>query len=184
MDSKSWASCNLNMQKNNKPAESSCIEVKVNGVDYKIDRDELLEIGDIDYDMGRIASDMAFWARVWAESEREKIQVEAHYRTWRARETMELLEADPKLAEWKAKTRVEADKKFLIHKTAQAQAAHNAVLCRGVFLSLEKKANLLQSKGAKARAEYEATGMSTKKKSKKVDAMKSNLAKSRKKRSS
>ena len=120
-----------------------------------------LPIADISSDMDQVASQMGYWASVWAAAEREAEEVDAHYRRWRAQRTAQALEEDPKLAEWKVKALVESDPKFIQLKTAAAKCQEAIVAARGAVDSFDKKANALQSKGAMMRKELDATGMTT-----------------------
>lgn len=137
------------------------IDIKVNGVSVKTDLDEELEINDIDEDMKRVAAQMAYWGSVWAAAEAEREQAEAYYRNWRADKGEQIMKADPKLAEWKVKQRIEADASFSKLKGAQAAALQNATLARSVFESFRTKANVLQSKGAMYRAELDHANVRT-----------------------
>lgn len=135
--------------------------IVVTGVEVSLDVKKGLPIADLSRDMARVASEMAWWASVQAAAEGEAEEVDAHYRRWRAIKTEEILAADPKLAEWKLKARIESDPKFIEYKKAVGKAKENVTLARGVFLSFDKKGNQLQSRGAMARGELDKTGMST-----------------------
>jgi hypothetical protein len=89
-------------------------------------------------------------------------KVDAFYRKWRAETTKKLMAANDKLAEWKLKQEVEAQPKFLEYKDAIAKSITNATLARSVFEAFKIKANVLQSTGARQRAELDSTGMVTK----------------------
>ncbi len=136
--------------------------MKVNGheVIFNVD-DELGIAADIGGDMDKVASQMGFWGNVCGAAEAEKIRADAHYRHWRAKQAQAALSAQPNLAEWKVGALIEANPTFLKLKEGIAEAASNHNFAEKTFRSLEKKANQLQSKGAKERAEYAATGMTT-----------------------
>lgn len=140
------------------------ISVDVDGEQVSMDVDEELRIGDIDYDMGRVAAQMAFWGELWGQAESQRVEADSDYRFWRAQLGESILNKDPKIPEWKAKQKIEASPKFQRYKDGIAKAARNATMLRAVFLSFQTKASMLQSKGARARAEMEATGMATKRK--------------------
>lgn len=136
-------------------------EIVVMGQVVELNVDADLPIADISADMDKVAAQMAWWGSVWAAAEREKIDADAYYRRWRAQKTNDVLAADPKLAEWKLKAAIEADENFVKLKAALAQAEENTLLARNVFLSLDKKANQLQSRGAAARQTMAREGMAT-----------------------
>ena len=133
----------------------------IDGEEITLDRDSL-EIRDLDDDMTKAAAQMAYWGGLWGTAEGEKSDADTAYRTWRAEYGKQVLEADPKLAEWKVKQQIEASKKFTTHKERMSESIRNASVLRAMYESFRAKCSLLQSKGAMARAELEATGMSTK----------------------
>ena len=135
--------------------------IKVNGHDVQLDVDVDLQIGALSGDMDKIAAQMGFWASVWAAAIREAEEADAHYRAWRGRMVCQILDSEAKLAEYKVNARINADPQFLKWKAAQAMASEHVVLSKGIFESLEKKSNQLQSKGAMSRSELDATGMTT-----------------------
>lgn len=138
------------------------VTILVDGVKVEIDTDASgLPIVDLSQDMDRVASQMAWWGSVLGAAEQEKITCDAAYRRWRGQRTQELLGKDPKMAEWKLRAAIDADPKFIQYKQAIAAAERHVVLVQKVFAAFDKKANLLQSKGAMARAQLDATGMST-----------------------
>lgn len=145
------------------PASSTALGgfITVWGEQIELPINDGLPIADVSTDMDRVAAMMGFWASVWASAEREAEEVDAHYRRWRARKTAELLDGDPKLAEWKVKAQIESDDKFVQFKSAAAKCQEAIVAARGVVDSFDKKANALQSKGAMMRKELDATGMTT-----------------------
>lgn len=138
------------------------VTMKVNGEDVSIDIEADLGIGDLSLSMERAAAQMGFWGEVWAAAEAEKERVDAHYRRWRAQQGEAILAADSKVAEWKVKQAIEADPKFIQYKESIAKSIHNATLSKSLYESFKTKASILQSKGAMARAEREASGMTTK----------------------
>jgi len=135
--------------------------ITVQGQQVELDTNVDLPITNIDRDMDRLASQMAWWASVWAAAERETIQADAHYRSWRAKAWKAVANAKPKPPEHAIKASVEADPKFLQYKEAIAAAAENVTLAKGVFQALDKKGNQLQSRGARVRAEIGAQGIHT-----------------------
>ncbi len=135
--------------------------ITVNGNEVQLDIDVDLQIGALSGDMDKIAAQMGFWASVWAAAVREAEEADAHYRAWRGRMVGQILDSEPKLAEYKVNARINANDQFLKYKHAQAMASEHVVLAKGLFESLEKKSNQLQSKGAMSRSELDATGMTT-----------------------
>lgn len=133
----------------------------VSGTTVVVDTETDLEVSfDLGGDMSKVASHMAWWGSVWAEAEAERVRVDAAYRQWRAQKVAKV---DPKgnLAEWRVKAAIEADPEFIKHKNAIARTEGNVTAARSQHDSFGKKANTLQSKGAMARREQDATGMTT-----------------------
>jgi hypothetical protein len=135
--------------------------INVGGHELVCHVDAELDIGDVTEGMTKVASQMGFWASVWASAAEQQMDVDAHYRAWRATRTRELLSEDPKLAEWKLKAELESDPNFLKYKRAIAHAERAVILARGMFEAAEGKSRVLQSRGAMMRDEMHATGMST-----------------------
>lgn len=135
--------------------------IKVSGHELVCDIDDELVIDDVNEGMNRVAAVMGFWASVWSAAAEQQIEVDGHYRAWRANRLKEALADDPKMAEWKAKAEVESDPKFIAFKHAIAHAERAVILARGMFDSAEGKSRGLQSRGAMIRDEFSAIGMST-----------------------
>jgi len=70
-----------------------------------------------------LAADVGTVGGLLADVIEEEECVDAEYRQWRGREFTKILEEDPKLAEWKAKARMEAKDAFLEYKRAAAKLA-------------------------------------------------------------
>jgi len=135
------------------------MSIQVMGKKVKINLAAETVIADLDLDMDRIASQMAWIAALWAEAEGEKIRVDAAYRAWRAEFAAKVMKREPKIAEWKVKSRVEAAPTFRKMKEGIALATRNATVLRALHRSLETKASMLQSKGANLRAELNMTNL-------------------------
>lgn len=146
-------------------------KITVAGIEVELDTADGLPIADISADMDQVASQMAWWASVWAAAERERMEADAFYRRWRGIETLRHAETKPPPAEWKVRAMVEADPKFVEYKAAMARAEENVTLAKGVWESYAKKANMLQSRGARERQELEATGMTTKSSSRDTNSL-------------
>lgn len=147
------------------------VELEVMGAKISVST-AALRIGDLDADMAQVAAQMSFFGMRWAEAEGEKIEADSSYRNWRASQSEAILAKDPKLAEWKVKQGVEAMQGFVGYKKAIAEATKNAIMLRAVFESYGKKAPILQSKGARQRAELSATDIHTKAETKAPDDLK------------
>jgi hypothetical protein len=139
--------------------------IKVQGtvVDvYIIGEGAELPIGaDLSDDMDRVSAQLAYWGAVAAEAQAELTQVDAWYRRYRAETAQAVLAKDPKASEWKVRNAVEASDGFIKHKDAIALAEKNLGLCEAMVRAFDKKANQLQSKGARVRSELNAQGMTT-----------------------
>jgi len=137
------------------------VNIEVDGQSVAINVDVELQVGDLSKDMDQVAAKMAYWGAVWAAAEAEMKSADAWYRAWRAKTGAAMIEADGKMSEWKVRQALEADPRFMTIKKSLAAATRNVTLTRAIYEAFRTKANMLQSKGAMARAELEATGMST-----------------------
>lgn len=135
--------------------------ITVNGTPVELNVDIDLHVGALSGDMDKVASQMGFWGSVWASAVEERVNVDAHYRRWRALLAEQLLSQEPKLAEWKLRAKIEAHPEFVKMKAAIGIAERNVILSKAVFESFDKKSNQLQSKGAMSRSELDATAMTT-----------------------
>jgi hypothetical protein len=140
-------------------------KIKVQGTTVEVyivgDGAELPIGADLSSEMDRVAAQLAYWGAVAADAQAELTQVDAWYRRFRATTAREVLALDSKASEWKVKNAVEASDGFIKHKEAVALAEKNLGLCEAMVRAFDKKANQLQSRGAKARSELGATGMTT-----------------------
>ena len=142
------------------------IVMSVDGAPVDIDFVESLSIGDISDDMVQVPASIAYWSAVWAAAESERMRADAAYRNWRAQKGEECLHADPKLAEWKVRQRIELDPMFTQLKAALAKAEQNVINAKGICDAYKVKANLLQSIGAMERLKREKTKVATKRSAK------------------
>lgn len=136
------------------------IETVLGGKQIQLDVDQEPTIQDLSDDMDRVAAQIAFWGELWGAAEGERVMADARYRAWAAQLAMKLQKMDG-MSEWKVKARIEADPGFIKCKEAIAKTTRDATVMRAVFDAFKSKASMLQSKGARARAELEATGMAT-----------------------
>jgi len=131
--------------------------IVVAGTQVEVNTADLV-ISDISNDMTQVASQMAWWASVMGEAERELIEVDAAYRAFRSRKVGGL---PATLAEWRVKAAIDGDAEFRKHKADIARCEGNIATARGMFDAFAKKANVLQSKGANVRSEVETIGLHT-----------------------
>jgi hypothetical protein len=73
------------------------------------------------------------WRYLHGETLAALRRVEAEYRVWRAQATANVLETDPKLAEWKVKAKVDLDPMYSRYKEATAVATKNEAAVRGML---------------------------------------------------
>lgn len=139
--------------------------IKVQGVTVEVmimgDGAELPIGADLSEEMDRVAAQLAYWASVAADAKAELMQVDAWYRRYRADFALKVLGKDNKIPDWKVKYQIEASDGFVKHKDALALAEKNLALAEGMVRGFDKKANQLQSRGAKMRSELNAQGMTT-----------------------
>jgi len=140
------------------------VSLTIGDENIKIDTDKVCLIDDISEGMNKVASEIAYYGALHGAALEEVTQVDGYYRQWRAKKKVELLEADPKSAEWKIASKVEADEKFLKFKLAKASAEKNEKTLSNLIKALVEKSQNLRSKGARQRVELESTDMVTKSK--------------------
>ena len=140
-------------------------KIKVDGATVEVlilgSRAELPIGVDLDEEMDRVSAQLGYWGSVLAAAKKEQIKVDASYRRFRAIANEEILKKDPKLAEWKVKAKIEALDGFSQYKDAIAQAEENVELCAAMVRAFDKKANVLQSKGAHVRDVIKSQGKYT-----------------------
>jgi hypothetical protein len=138
------------------------IELEIDGQSVTLDVGADLEITDLDEDMDAIAGLLGWYGNVIAAVKESAAIADANYRAWRARRTESILAKDPKLAEYKVRAKIDADPEFLKHKRHQAEVDRLLSRLFKAWHALDRKADILQSKGAVYRAELRSTGMHTK----------------------
>lgn len=116
---------------------------------------------DISDAMERVSPMIAWWSSVKAAAIQEYEQADAVYRQWRARAALEILNKNEKLAEWKVRTMIDALPDFFRYKKAISLAKENIELAGGMVKAFEKRANILQSRGANLRAERRTQDLHT-----------------------
>lgn len=143
------------------PAPAGVETLTISDKKFKVDVVAECRIVDLDADMAEVAARIAYWGAVLGSAIEERDLCDARYRAWRAKINKAALEKDPKISEWKVKATIEADKTFMQYKTASAAAEHNVVTLTYLIKALMEKSPNLRSKGARERAELDATDMST-----------------------
>lgn len=138
------------------------IEIVVGTEVVEVDLEQETVIGpDIDMEMDRVASRIAYFGELLGAVLRDSKKADTKYRAWRARMTKEILRKDSKLAEWKIKAEIESDPKFETFKAAIATCDYQQKTLEELIAALKEKSPNLRSKGARLRAEFESTDMST-----------------------
>lgn len=137
------------------------IEIAIGEETVEIDTEKEAAIHDVSSDMATVSARIAWFGELLAAAEEELVIVDAAYRNWRAKEYTAGLKKDPKIAEWKLKANVEASDAFTNWKEAIGKATYNVTALKNLIKALEEKSPNLRSKGARQRAELDATDMST-----------------------
>lgn len=119
------------------------ITIKVNGAQLTVD---LKKMGLCPID--DLPERLAQWKMQAALARHELARVEAEYREFRARETMAVLATEPKISEWKVKSRIEASPDFAMWKQGAAQAALNVELCEAMAAGYRAAVELADVEGA------------------------------------
>jgi len=143
------------------PELTNVITVVLDGLEVDVDVDEDTAITDIDTDMAQIASLLGWYGNLVAAARERSDILDTNYRAWRGRRATSILATEPKLAEYKVKARIDGEGDFLKHKRAIASAHRTVTRLERAWSALDRKASILQSKGALYRSELRATGMTT-----------------------
>jgi hypothetical protein len=126
-------------QKSNPPEDDLALCLRVGGNDIVIPQ-ALFHIGEDLAAEAKVIPDKLIWlGELLGTAEEQKIMVDAEYRSFRAAETERILAADPKLAEWKVKARIESTERFGKFKTGIAVAEKNLAALRGAVQALDAK---------------------------------------------
>ena len=115
---------------------------------------------DVSEEMNGSASVIAYYAEQHGRAKAEVGRLTGEYRHWRGR--MLVASANEGLAEWKARANFEAHPKFKRFKDRIAAAEGLVVEFDGLVRAAIARSTTLQSIGANLRAEYGATGQTTK----------------------
>lgn len=140
------------------------VEIKIDGSTHVVDPVELGKIHDVSAEMETVASDIAFHGRMLGAAEKQREEIDARYRQWRAEVANKCLANDPKMAEWKVKAFIESQPDFIKLKKFAAQVTEWIVTLNWACKALMQKSELLRSMGAAERQQLQATGMTTRKK--------------------
>lgn len=123
------------------------IQVKINGKNLKIDVDKVL--GALETSgpeiRGRISAEEAWYHQVWAAAEAEVerlVLLGDHYLNLGLRK---LLEADPKIGEWKAKAIIKADDAYLKYQKEVIDARENSRRAQGLSEAFRRKSDVLRA---------------------------------------
>jgi hypothetical protein len=122
--------------------------------------DELL-ITDIGGDMDRVAAQISYYGAQAGSATELVSKLDGQFKSWKANTAQEILKAEPKMAEWKTKAIVEGRDEYITFVNKIAAAQRNADALWSVYAGFKAKANMLQSRGAMARDEMGAMGMTT-----------------------
>ena len=87
-----------------------------------------------------IAALLARWGYILAAWQHEASVKDAAYRMWKAKQAKVLLDADPKLAEWKVQAEIESSPEWGKFKAAIADAQRCVSLCWSVLEALRARA--------------------------------------------
>lgn len=112
----------------------AALTLSEDGTTYEMDRD----VDDVDDDVA-----LATLAEETAAVAHAEHTAEAEYRAWRASRTNEILEGDPKLAEWKVRSLLEEEPAFMKHKARMASFAAVRVALLGYTEAIRHRAHML-----------------------------------------
>jgi hypothetical protein len=139
-EKKSNFSVKLNPGKggDNMPMKGFYIAVTVDGIEERYE--PMVAVEDI-------SALIARWGYILAAWQHEHAVKDAAYRTWKAKQKKAMLDADPKVAEWKATVEVEAKTDWANFKDSLATAEQNVSLCWAVLEALRVRARNTQEGG-------------------------------------
>jgi hypothetical protein len=138
------------------------VKVKLGKEEFEINVEEVAGIGEnIDEEMDRVSAQIAFYGTLLATARCETVILDSLYRKWRAGVAHKSLVEDSKLSEWKTKSAIESDDKFMTYKQAEAHCRYNETVLENFVVALKEKSQNLRSKGARMREEMAAINMGT-----------------------
>lgn len=110
-----------------------------------VDTAQLALSGDIRNDCDAVAGAVGLVVELKGEYLHRLSDADAAYRAWRGRKTQEILDRDPKCAQWKCDRFIEADPEFLSHKSHIAELEGELEVIRGIFDALRIKSDILKT---------------------------------------
>jgi hypothetical protein len=119
------------------------IKLLVNGEVQELDLQEILVIKNPDAEREEAAAQVAWWGAVWAASVETAALADTEYRHWKGVSIRSLIDADPKLAEWRVSAMVESSPEWKELKTRAAAAERYANAAKAVFEAWNTKADIL-----------------------------------------
>lgn len=136
--------------------------ITIGDENFEIDFERIAAIGpDLDEEMDTVSSQIAFYGKLLARSQEERVILDSLYRNWKAKIANEVLKKDEKTAEWKVRSIVEANDKFLTFKKAESACQRNETVLETLIKALLEKSPNLRSKGARLREELKSVDMTT-----------------------
>lgn len=142
-------------------ANENIIEMMVDGQRVVLDVDLDTSITNLNSDMDTIATLLGWYGRLYAAAERAAANADTKYRFWRATLGQQIITRDPKTPEYRIRMFIEGSPGFIQHKEHIEACEELATRLQRALVALEKKSDTLRSRGANARAELAATGMTT-----------------------
>ncbi len=121
----------------------TAVTINIDGEDQEIDIAEILTIKNPEAERDEVTALMAWWGSVWASAAQDATLSDVGYRHWKGISIKNLLEADPKTAEWKMAAMIESTPEWKQLKMACAAAERNAGVAKAIFEAYARKADLL-----------------------------------------
>lgn len=139
------------------------IKLLVNVEGQAVDVGAQLSISvDIGQDLSNVSAQIGYWGAQAAAAQSVVDKLESDYTVWKATTSEKILQADPKLSEWKATTLRESLPEYKQLKDAIADAQKNANVMWAIYNGFRAKVSALQSRGAMMREELSAMGQTVK----------------------
>ena len=114
------------------------------GRTFVLDTEALEMSSDIYLDAAALAGTMGLVAELRGDIERELLEADAGYRSWRGRLVDKMVAENPKLAATKLEKVVNGDPDFLRHKRRIAKLEGDAVYTRAFFDACQVKAQMIR----------------------------------------
>jgi hypothetical protein len=121
------------------------VTIRVAREEFKVDLDSELQIHDPDAERHKVAADVAWWGTVAARATAYHENLISTAEHWKNAALKACVEADEKMAEWKAKAQAGGHEKYLEIMRDVARASEEAQKAQAIHWAFVRKMDMLRS---------------------------------------